>query len=296
VNDTPALPRMRTVDEVYGSAFAEKEAFEAALSESLAPRGFDLMFDLVADLGLPAGSTAMDVGAREAYHCIELSRRFGFTVHGIEPVRRHLDNAARALDLLAATEPEIAARIRMDQGTAERLGEPDGSIDLIWCRDVLEHVEDLEAVFGEFRRVMRPAATAVIYQMTATDWLTPAEAARLWPPAGIHAASVDPQHFEAAITASGLRIRQCIQLHGQWREHAEEDGAGLSSRQLLWVSRLLRNRPDYENRFGTDAYEAMLANSLWGIYQMIGKLNPRIYVLSRGVQATPETHSPNVTP
>ena len=281
VNDTPALPRVRTVDEIYGSAFAEEEAFQVALSESLVPRGFDLMFDLVADLGLPPGSTAIDVGAREAYHCIELSRRFGFTVHGIEPVRRHLDNATRALDALAATEPEIAARISMIEGVAEQLSEPDASIDLIWCRDVLEHIEDLEAVFGEFRRIMRPAATAVIYQMTATDWLTPAEAARLWPPAGIHAPSVDPQHFETAITAARLHIRQCIQLHGEWREHAEEDGTGLSSRQLLWVSRLLRNRLAYENRFGTDACEAMLSDGLWGIYQMIGKLNPRVYVLSR---------------
>jgi hypothetical protein len=40
--DTPAPPRMRTVEEVYGSAFAEEEAFEAALGQSLAPRGFDL--------------------------------------------------------------------------------------------------------------------------------------------------------------------------------------------------------------------------------------------------------------
>lgn len=281
VNDTPAPRRMRTVDEVYGSAFAEEEAFQATLDQSLGLRGFDLMFDLLAELGLPPGSTALDVGAREAWHCIELSRRFGFTVHGIEPVRRHLQGAARALEALAAAEPEVAARIRMDEGVAGHLGEPGGSIDLIWCRDVLEHVEDLEAVFGEFRRVLRPGGTAVIYQMTATDWLTPAEAARLWPPAGIYASSVDPQHFEAAITTAGLTIAQCIQLHGEWRERSEEDGAGLSSRQLLWVSRLLRNRPAYENRFGADAYEAMLTDSLWGIYQMIGKLNPRIYLLSR---------------
>jgi hypothetical protein len=62
---------------------------------------------------------------------------------------------------------------------------------------------------------------------------------------------------------------------------AEEDGAGLSSRQLLSVSRLLRNRPAYESRFGIDAYEAMLSNWVWGIYQMVGKLNPCLYVLSR---------------
>jgi sarcosine/dimethylglycine N-methyltransferase len=103
----------------------------------------------------------------------------------------------------------------------------------------------------------------VIYQMTATDWLTPAEAARLWPPGDIYASSVDPRHFESAIAAAGLTIAQGIQLHGEWRERAEEDGAGLSSRQLLWVSRLLRNRAGYEERFGTDAYQAMLTDSLW---------------------------------
>jgi ubiquinone/menaquinone biosynthesis C-methylase UbiE len=271
---------MRTVEEIYGTALADEEAFQAALDQSLAPRGFDLLFDLVADLDLPPGSAALDVGAREGHFCIELARRFGFTVHGIEPVRRHLDNAARALEALAAAEPDFAARIRIDYGVAEQLPDPAASADLIWCRDVLEHVQDLEAAFREFRRVLRPGGHAVIYQMTATDWLTPAEAARLWPPGGIYASSVDPQHFEAAITAAGLTITQDIQLHGEWREQLEENGTGLSSRQLLWVSRLLRNRPGYEERFGTDAYEAMLTDSLWGVYQMIGKLNPRLYVLS----------------
>ena len=202
-------------------------------------------------------------------------------MHGIEPVRRHLDNAARALEALAAAEPEVAARIRIDQGIAEHLPGPDASTDLIWCRDVLEHVLDLEAAFRQFRRVLRPGGHAVIYQMTATDWLTSAEAARLSPPGAIHASSVDPEHFEAAIAAAGLTIEQRIQLHGEWRERAEEDVMGFSSRQLLWVSRLLRNHPAYEERFGTDAYEAMLTGSLWGVYQMIGKLNPRLYVLSR---------------
>jgi SAM-dependent methyltransferase len=221
------------------------------MSESLGPRGYDLMFDLVAELDLPPGSAALDVGAREGYYCVELSRRHGFIVHGVEPVR------------------------------AERLAEPDQSMDLIWCRDVLVHVADLDAVFREFRRVLRPGGAAVIYQMTATDWLTPAEAERMWPPAGSYASSVDPDRFEAAIAAGGLSVRQRTELGGEWRERAEEDGAGISSKQLLYVSRMLRNRPAYEQRFGTAAYEALLTNYLWGVYQMIGKLNPRVYVLSR---------------
>ena len=276
----PAPGRVRTAEELYGygSAFAEYEAFAAALDHSLAPRGSGLLFDLVARLGQRPGSLAVDVGAREAGHCIELSRRFGFTVHGVEPVRRHLEGAARAL---AAADPEVAARVRMDEGMAERLAEPDGSVDLIWCRDVLGHVQDLTAVFAEFARVLRPGGAAVIYQMTATDWLTPAEAARLWPPIGAYASSVDPRRFEAAIAAGGLTVVQCIQLGGEWRERDEEDGGGRTCRELLYVSRLLRNRAAYRERFSADAYEAMLANCLWGVYQMIGKLNPRVYVLRR---------------
>lgn len=140
MTDRSERPRLRTVEEMYGygSAFAEYEAFAEALDHSLAPRGAGLLFDLVAELGLAPGSVAVDAGAREAGHCIELSRRFGFTVHGVEPVRRHLDNAVRALEALAVTEPEVAARIRMAAGVAERLAEPDGGVDLIWCRDVLE--------------------------------------------------------------------------------------------------------------------------------------------------------------
>lgn len=272
------MARMRTVDEVYGVAFAGIEDFEAELDTSLDPPTFDQLFEIVADLGLPAGSLALDVGAREGFHSLELARRFGFRVHGVEPVRRHLDNAARAL---ADTEPDIAALVRIDEGVAERLPEPDGSVDLIWCRDVLVHVADLVAVYREFRRVLRPGAHAVIYHMTATDWLTEAEAERLWPPIAVHPASTDPAHIDASIAAAGLTVAHRIDLHGSWRERLEEDSVGKTSRQLLWASRLLRNRAGFESRYGTDAVEAELSDCLWGIYQMIGKLNPKIYVLTR---------------
>ena len=59
----------------YGSAFAWYKAFTEVLDHSLAPRGPGLLFDLVAELSLAPGSVAVDVGAREAGHCIELSRR-----------------------------------------------------------------------------------------------------------------------------------------------------------------------------------------------------------------------------
>jgi SAM-dependent methyltransferase len=280
MTDSPAPRVVRTIDDVYGDTFDDDEV-EAALEESLSPRSLNpLLFDLVAEMGLPRGSTVVDVGAREGRYCFELSRRFGFTVRGVEPVRRHLDNAARDLAALAVEEPEVAARVRIDEGVAEELTDSSGSADLIWCRDVLVHVEDLQAAFGEFRRVLKPGGRALVFQMTATDWLSPAEAAFMWPPAGIHATSLDPERIEAAITGAGLSIDQCVQLHGEARERGEEDGVATTSKQLLYVSRMLRNRAAYEKRFGTITYEYLLTDCLWGVYQMIGKLNPRIYVLS----------------
>jgi SAM-dependent methyltransferase len=272
------MARLRTLDEVYGSAFGGIEEFEAELDRSLDPPSFDQLFEIVADLGLPAGSRAVDVGARKGYHSLELARRFGFRVRGVEPVRYHLDGAAQAL---ADAPPEVRALVSVEDGVAEALPEPDGAIDLVWCRDVLVHVADLTAVYREFRRVLRPGGHAVIYHMTATDLLTDAEAESLWPPIAVHRASTDPAHIDACIAESGLRVEQRIDLHGSWRERLEEDGVGRSSRQLLWASRLLRNRESYESRYGTAQYEAELSDCLWGVYQMIGKLNPRIYVLTR---------------
>ena len=40
----------------------------------------------------------------------------------------------------------------------------------------------------------------------------------MWPPAGIHATSLDPQRIEAAIAGAGLSIVQSIALHGEARE------------------------------------------------------------------------------
>jgi len=279
MTDTPARV-MRSIDDVYGDTFDDDEV-DALLNESLSPRDLNqLLFELVAGMGLPPGSAVLDVGARQGRYAFELSRRFGFTVRGVEPVRRHLDNAAHDLAAFAAEQPEAAARVRIDEGVAEKLTDPSDSIDLIWCRDVLVHVADLPAAFAEFRRVLKPGGRALIFQMTATDWLTPAEAAFMWPAGGIHGTSLDPERIEAAITGAGLTIDQCIQLHGEGRERLEEDGVATTSRQLLQVSRMLRNRAAYEERIGTIAYEYLLMDNLWGVYQMIGKLNPRIYVLS----------------
>jgi hypothetical protein len=93
---------------------------------------------------------------------------------------------------------------------------------------------------------------------------------------------MDAARLERGFQAAGLSVVEAIELRSEWREAQEESGAGRTSRQLLHVARLLRNRDRFVERFGEADFDIELANSLYGIYQMIGKLSPRAYVLRRG--------------
>ncbi|HEX7625755.1 MAG TPA: class I SAM-dependent methyltransferase [Gaiellaceae bacterium] len=248
-----------------------EEAFHAALEESLHPRGPELLYDLVADLELAAGSRAVDVGCGEGGHTLQLALRFGLDVLGIDPVPRHIE---------LATASAGERRVRYELGSAEALPLEDASVELVWCRDVLVHVVDLDRVYAEFERVLRPGGHAVVYQMFATDRLEPREAEWFFRTTGIVPASADPVRTEDAIARAALRVERCVPIGSEWGELAEEE-SGKPGRRLLWAARLLREPERYTAQFGEDAYAIMLGDCLWHVYAMIGKLERRAYVLSK---------------
>jgi ubiquinone/menaquinone biosynthesis C-methylase UbiE len=244
------------------------ERFNTALDESLNPAGPDLLYDCVAQMELPAGAVAIDVGSGPGRQAVELSRRFGLRVTGIDPFPQRAE---------AIREPGHAVSFRA--GTAEDLPVPSGSADLVWCRDVLSLVEDLGRVYREFRRVLKPGGRAVIYQMFATSRLEPGEAAFLLPVMGCSAAAMRPENTEAAVAGAGLRIDRCVILGTEWGEYAQEHGPH-PGRHLLHAARLIRDPDRYITRFGQQNYDIKLGDCLWHIYRMIGKLSGRIYLLS----------------
>jgi ubiquinone/menaquinone biosynthesis C-methylase UbiE len=270
-----------SIEELYGTGALSDEDVEALLDQSLHPRGPDMLFDLAGELGLSASHRVLDVGCRDGRQQLEMVGRFGCRTVGLEPVPANLD---RGRDLLASARqeqgPDRTDRVSVVQGVAERLPFADGTFDFLWCRDVLIHVLELEKALRECRRVLRPGAPMLVFQMFATSWLDSGEAERLWPPLAAVPANTDPQRFERAVAASGFRVARTEELHGEWREHGEETGPGRTSRQLLHAARLTRDPERYVAALGRDTYESELADALWGIYQMIGKLSPRIYVLS----------------
>jgi SAM-dependent methyltransferase len=258
-------------------AFPRVEAaFNTVLDVSLQPRGPELLYELVQGMGLPTGSVAVDVGCGEGKQSFQLAEGFRFDVVGLDPVPRNVELACAGL---ASLDPDIARNIRFVLGAAEELPLDDQSVGLVWCRDVLVHVADLDRAYSEFHRVLRAGGRALVYQMFAGDRLEPREAEWLWKTMGVVTTSTDRTLTEKAISAAGLRVDECIDL-SEWGEWAEEH-SGKGGQRLLYASRLLRDPQRYVARFGEAAYQIMLGDCFWHIYGMIGKLERRVYVLSK---------------
>ncbi len=70
-----------------------------------------------------------------------------------------------------------------------------------------------------------------------------------------------------------------MELGSEWGEYAQEHG-DQAVRRLLHTARLLRQPDRYIERFGREAYDIAVGDCLWHVYRMIGKLGPRVYLLS----------------
>jgi len=147
--------------------------FQSALDESLNSRGPELLYEIVRNLGLPPKADALDLGCGEGRFSIELAKRFGFLVTGVDPVPRNIEVANHALNDATKRGPGLADLVHFQLGAAETLPLGDSSIDLIWCREVLALVEDLASAFAECRRVLCPEGRMLIYQNCRTDRLEP---------------------------------------------------------------------------------------------------------------------------
>jgi ubiquinone/menaquinone biosynthesis C-methylase UbiE len=267
-----------SLDEAYDRFPRVETEFQAALDESLNPRGPDLLYELVATLGLEPGVTVLDLGCGEGKHAIKLARDFDFVVNGFDPVRRDIEVANAALTKSANESPQLRGLVSFQIAVAETIPLKDASVDLVWCREALYHFEDLEQSLSQCRRVLRPTGVMLLQHMFATPRLDERESLELWDNLHTVPANVDVAYVESAFGAAGFAIDQVIEHAGEWGEYAYER-SGEPGRRLLHTARLLRDPQRYIARFGKVNYDIMLGDCLWHVYRMIGKLSGRVYVL-----------------
>jgi SAM-dependent methyltransferase len=207
----------------------------------------------------------------------EIARRFECEVIAIDLVRHHVVLSKHRLH-----QVDQVGRVRTMQGRIEAVPAPTANFDLIWCRDMLNHVRHLPAGLAECARVLKPGGKMLIYQTFATDLLEENEAARLYRSLVITPANMSPAYLEQTLQAVGLHISEHDIIGSEWREKWEEDGLRYTSHQLLRIARMRRDRDRLIGALGRPAYEVELADCHWGVYQLLGKLCPQVYIVEKG--------------
>jgi SAM-dependent methyltransferase len=267
---------MPSVQELYGELWADDEnPLELDLQRSLEPRGTDWLFEEFAALGPQAAQLVVDVGARDAGHTIRLVREHGLRAIALDPVPLHVERARAAV-----ADAGLATEIDVVEAGIEAMPIADASVDWIWCRDVLVHT-DLTQGFAECARILRPGGQMLAYVTCATDLLEPLEAQEIFTAVAIVPESVQPRVIEQRAADAGLALVSTTQLGGEWRERMIEDGTWNPRDDLLLLSRLQRRASELRERYGSTRVEAYAAARVWGVYQLLGKTCPTIYVWRR---------------
>jgi demethylmenaquinone methyltransferase/2-methoxy-6-polyprenyl-1,4-benzoquinol methylase len=115
--------------------------------------------DALARAGLRAGLEVLDVGTGTGLTAIEAARLTGDArrVTGVDPSAGMLAHA------------KFPAGMRVLEGRAERLPVADACCDFLSMGFALRHVSDLNAVFAEFHRALRPGGTLCILEITRPE-------------------------------------------------------------------------------------------------------------------------------
>jgi SAM-dependent methyltransferase len=257
-------------------ALHDEAAVEAALAALPPPRSPDMLLEKLLLLGVTQDDVVVDLGCGHGQYARQIAAAAGCTVVGLDMSQE------RVIETRGEARGAGSGRVHVGRAVAEALPLGDSAAGYIWARDMLYHVAP--EGFGECARVLRPRGYMLAYQTFATELLEPREARRLF--GGLNGGAdrppnVDPSHFEAVARGAGFAIIECDVVGSEWREWLEADGSRRTSASLLRAARLLRGAGLVRARAGDEEYEFALADQLWGVYQMIGKLEPRVYVLQR---------------
>jgi hypothetical protein len=142
---------------------------------------------------------------------------------------------------------------------------------------------DLPRAIAECARALKPGGKMLVYQSFATELLEPGEARRLYDAMGLIGEYMSTESFERAVRRAKLRIIETETIGSEWRELWLEGGDRDLLNDLLRVARMRRTEELLVARYGKGRYEAIYCGALWGIYQMLGKLCPTVYMLEKPI-------------
>ena len=135
---------------------------------------------LVSRVDAGPDDTVLDVATGTAAVALELVRRIGCAVVGVDQSPEMLEEARQRVLLAAETR-----RIRLVQATAAELPFEDASFDGLTAAYLLRYLDDLPAGLCELARVLRPGATAALLDFGVPPGAVPRAAWNLWVELGL---------------------------------------------------------------------------------------------------------------
>jgi 2-polyprenyl-6-hydroxyphenyl methylase/3-demethylubiquinone-9 3-methyltransferase len=184
------------------------------LNGSFTPGRFSYFRDVLRRTGLdPAGLRAVDIGCGGGFLAEEFAQ-VGCRVVGLDPSEVSVRTARGHAE-------SSGVKIGYAVAVGERLPLADGSVDLAYCCDVLEHVSDLDRVVEESARVLKRGGLYLFdtINRTRVSKLVVVKLLQDWRPtrvvdADVHswAMFIKPVELEACLRVHGLRVEEITGL------------------------------------------------------------------------------------
>lgn len=206
---------------------------------------------------------------------IHLAQQFGFSGVGIDPVPWHIERATTAIG-----EAGLSSTLDAELGSIESYRFAPSVFDLVWCRDVIEVLPDLDAAVARMSDVLAPDGVLIAFTNVLHGEPDPHETATIHEPLGNVVDNMIEADLEATWCRHGLTITEKVIVGTRWREYLEARDH-LVSRDLLRLARLRRQRDEIVAEYGQDIYNLTEASTQWAVHQFLGRFVPVIYVLRK---------------
>jgi demethylmenaquinone methyltransferase/2-methoxy-6-polyprenyl-1,4-benzoquinol methylase len=171
---------------------------------------------LVSRVGVGADARVLDVATGTAAVAIELARRTGCRVVGLDQSAEMLAEGRSRVDAAG-----LGDRIELVRGEAERLPFEDESFDGLTFTYLLRYVEDPRATLAELARVVRPGGTIAMLEFGLPNGLA-RPAWEAWVRIGLPAvgALISPgwRHVGSFLGPSIRQFHRKHDLPALWRE------------------------------------------------------------------------------
>ena len=125
-------------------------------------RGRAATMELAGAAGLREGMAVLDVGSGIGGPARTLAAEFGCRVTGLDLTEEY----CRAAEMLTSSVG-LSDKVTFRHGDALDMPFDDGTFDLVWMQHTSMNIEDKERLFGEIRRVLRPAGRLALYEILA---------------------------------------------------------------------------------------------------------------------------------